>query len=357
LAKPSKFVIPRPDPPNKSEDGIYTAGFLLEPVPEGSNRGDCGNDKPYRWIWVITCAEVSLAKIMEGKKLAEEIKSNVKQKVETLNGMGVDVGLALMLVGNNPSSRQYLSAILKACKSTGITSYEYRLPESATMNELLNTVHEINRDERIHGLLVFFPLPRRINSRKIVNSILPEKDVDGLGSIPIGKFAAEESTFQLYSDSYRPAITQSLGFLPCTPFGVIKLLEYYNVEIKGKHAVVIGKSLAVGKPLSLMLLTKEATVTVCHKETKDLADMTRQADILCVAVGKLALVTGDMIKDGAVVVDIGINVLENGCVVGDVDFESVSKKASLITPVPGGVGPVTIAMLLENTVKSAKARI
>jgi methylenetetrahydrofolate dehydrogenase (NADP+)/methenyltetrahydrofolate cyclohydrolase len=298
-----------------------------------------------------------MAKIMTGKALADEIKNNIRQDVRKLGVIGIEVGLSMVLVGDNPSSKQYLSATMKACKSTGITPYECRLPESATMNELLNTVHEINRDERIHGLLVFFPLPRRINSRKIVNLILPEKDVDGLGSIPIGKFAAEESTFQLYSDSYGPVITQSLGFLPCTPFGVIKLLEYYNVEIKGRHAVVIGKSLAVGKPLSLMLLTKEATVTICHKETKNLADMTRQADILCIAAGKPDLVTGDMIKDGAVVVDIGINVLENGRVVGDVNFESVSEKASLITPVPGGVGPVTIAMLLENTVKSAKARI
>ncbi len=298
-----------------------------------------------------------MAQMMEGKRLAEEIKNNVRQQVEALNSMGIDVGLALMLVGENLSSKQYLSATLKACKKTGITPYEYRFPESATMNELLNAVHSINNDERIHGLLVFFPLPRRIDSRKIVNSILPEKDVDGLGSIPIGKFAAEESTLQLYSKQYDPAITHHLGFLPCTPFGVIRLLEHYNVEIKSKHAVVIGKSLAVGKPLSLMLLTKEATVTICHKETKNLAEMTRQADILCVAVGKPNLITADMVKEGVVVVDIGINVLENGRVVGDIDFDSVSQKASLITPVPGSVGPVTIAMLLENTVKSAKAKI
>lgn len=298
-----------------------------------------------------------MTNIMEGKRLAEDIKRNVKQQVEILRSIGIDVGLALMLVGDNPSSKQYLSATLKACKSTGITPYEYRFPESVSMNELLNCVHSINNDERIHGLLVFFPLPKRINSRKIVNSILPEKDVDGLGSIPIGKFAAEESTLQLYSKQYDPSIAQHLGFLPCTPFGVIRLLDYYNVEIKSKHAVVIGKSLAVGKPLSLMLLTKEATVTICHRETKNLAEMTQQADILCVAVGKPNLITGDMVKEGVIVVDIGINVLENGSVVGDVDFESVSKKASLITPVPGGVGPVTIAMLLENTVKSAMAKV
>ncbi|MDI6800804.1 MAG: bifunctional 5,10-methylenetetrahydrofolate dehydrogenase/5,10-methenyltetrahydrofolate cyclohydrolase [Thermodesulfovibrionales bacterium] len=298
-----------------------------------------------------------MSKIIEGKKLAEKIKENVREKVISLNNKGIDVGLALILAGENLSSKQYLSATLKACKKTGIKPYEFRFPENVTMNELLNSVRDINNDERIHGALIFFPLPKRIDSRKIVNSILPEKDVDGLGSIPIGKFAAEESTLQLYSKQYDPSITHHLGFLPCTPFGVIRLLEYYNVDIKGKHAVVIGKSLAVGKPLSLMLLTKEATVTICHRETRNLAEMTRQADILCVAAGKPNLINADMVKEGVVVVDIGINVLPNGCVVGDIDFESVSTKASLITPVPGGVGPVTIAMLLENTVKSAKARI
>lgn len=298
-----------------------------------------------------------MAIIMEGKNLAKEIKNIVKERVKSLNERGLDVGLALLIVGENLSSEQYFSATLKACKITGITPYEFRFPENATMNQILNTIHSINYDERMHGLLVFFPLPKRLNSRKIVNSIIPEKDVDGLGSIPIGKFAAEESTIQLYTEHYEPSLTHQLGFLPCTPFGVIRLLEYYNVDIKGKHAVVVGKSLAVGKPLSLMLLSKEATVTICHRETRNLADFTRQADILCVAVGRPNLINGDMVKDGAIVVDIGINVLKNGQVVGDVNFESVSKKASLITPVPGGVGPVTIAMLLENTVKSAMARI
>lgn len=298
-----------------------------------------------------------MAIIMEGKNLAKEIKNTVKEKVKSLNARGLDVGLALLMVGENLSSEQYLSATLKASKITGITPYEFRFPEDATMNEILNAIRSINNDERIHGLLIFFPLPKRFDSRKIVNSIIPEKDVDGLGSIPIGKFAAEESTIQLYTEHYEPYLTHHLGFLPCTPFGVIRLLEYYNVDIKGKHAVVVGKSLAVGKPLSLMLLSKEATVTICHRETKDLKEFTKQADILCVAVGKPDLINGDMVKDGVVVVDIGINVLQNGKIVGDVNFETVSKKASLITPVPGGVGPVTIAMLLENTVKSAMSRI
>ncbi len=292
--------------------------------------------------------------IMDGKKLAEEIINKVEQNVRILNESGVNVGLALMLVGDNLSSKQYLSATLNACKKTGITPYEYRFPDNISINELLNTVHSINNDDRIHGLLVFFPLPQRINIRRIINSILTEKDIDGLGSISIGKFAAEESTFQLYLKEEEPC-KHAVGFLPCTPFGVIRLLEYYNVDIKSKHAVVVGKSLAVGKPLSLMLLAKEATVTICHKETKNLAKMTKQADILCVAAGSPNLITQDMVKDGVVVVDIGINVLKDGKIAGDVDFQNVSKKAALITPVPGGVGPVTIAMLLENTVKSARA--
>lgn len=293
---------------------------------------------------------------MEGIELAEIIKENVRQIVRDFKSMGIDAGLALLMVGENSSAKQYLFAILKACKTTGINPYVYRFQDNVSMNELLNTVQSINNDERIQGLLVFFPLPKRINSRKIVNSILPEKDIDGLGSTSIGKFASEESTFQLYSKNDKSTI-RSLGFLPCTPFGVIRLLEHHNVEIKGKHAVVIGKSLAVGKPLSLMLLTKEATVTTCHKETKNLAEITKQADILCVAVGKPNLINGDMVKKGVVVVDIGINLLDNGKVTGDVDFDSVAEKASLITPVPNGVGPVTIAILLENTVKSAKAKI
>lgn len=300
-----------------------------------------------------------MAIIMDGHRLSEDIKERVREDVERLKANGVEVGLGLLLVGNNPSSRQYLLATVKACKGVGIIPHQFLLPEDVSINEILNTVHSINRDERINGLLVLFPLPRRINPRRIVNEILPEKDVDGLGSLSVGRLAAEESMFQIfrYNLSHEarlkttPAVT---GYLPCTPYGVIRLLEYYGVEIKGKHAVVVGKSLSVGKPLSLMLLAKEATITVCHRETKDLSSFTRQADILCVATGVRGLIKRDMVKEGVVVVDIGINVLEDGRIVGDVDFEAVSEKASLITPVPGGVGPVTIAMLLENTVRSAQ---
>jgi len=298
--------------------------------------------------------------ILDGKKLAEEIKAGVKNDVETLNKIGIDVGIALLLVGDNPASIQYFKTTVWTCRKVGVTAYEYRLPKTATSNEILNMVHSINADERISGLLLLMPLPGRINARRVINSIAAEKDVDGLGAISVGRLAADESTFQLFkmgdgkTPRYLDLLPSMRSFLPCTPYGVIQLLEHHKVKIKGKHAVIIGKSLAVGKPLSLMFLAKEATVTVCHRETQDLAHFTKQADILCSATGKAGLIKADMVKRGAIVVDIGINMLEDGTMTGDVDFEAVAKKASMITPVPGGVGPVTIAMLLENTVRSAQ---
>ncbi|MDH4232051.1 MAG: bifunctional 5,10-methylenetetrahydrofolate dehydrogenase/5,10-methenyltetrahydrofolate cyclohydrolase [Nitrospirota bacterium] len=301
-----------------------------------------------------------MGNILDGKKLAEEIKSDVKKEVEALNKFGIDVGLALLLVGDNPASLQYFKTTVGTCRKVGITAYEYRLPRTATLNEILNTVHSINGDERISGLLLLMPLPVHINARRVINSIVPEKDVDGLGAISVGRLAADESTFQLFKGGgkdlhqYFKLLPSIWSFLPCTPYGVIRLLEHHKIEIKGKHAVIIGKSLAVGKPLSLMFLAKEATVTVCHRETQNLAHFTRQADILCSATGKAGLIRGTMVKKGAIVVDIGINMLKNGTITGDVDFKPVAEKASMITPVPGGVGPVTIAMLLENTVRSAQ---
>ena len=301
-----------------------------------------------------------MADILDGKRLADEIKECVRQEAAGLKESGVDIGLGLLLTGDNPSAVQYYMTTLNACRRIGITSYEFRLPESISQNELLNVIHEINRDERIHGLLMLMPLPRKVNARRVINALVPEKDVDGLGSISVGRFAADESTIQLFRQDTKNMIQQmrmtpaASSFLPCTPFGVIRLLEYYKVPIKGRHVVVVGKSLAVGKPLSMMLLAKEATVTICHKETKDLGSMTRQADILCTAAGRAGLIRGDMVKKGAVVVDVGINMLPDGTMTGDVEFSSVSAQASFITPVPGGVGPVTIAMLLENTLRSAQ---
>jgi methylenetetrahydrofolate dehydrogenase (NADP+)/methenyltetrahydrofolate cyclohydrolase len=301
-----------------------------------------------------------MARILDGRSLSEKIRADVKAEVERLSEFGIEVGLGLLMTGERPASVQYFLSTIKACERLGIRAYQFRLPEEASINEILNAVHSINKDERINGLLALFPLPKRINARRVVNEISPEKDIDGLGALSIGRLAADESTFQIFAEGgykplfdfrYMPSVS---SFLPCTPFGVIRLLEHYGVVIRGRHAVIVGKSLAVGKPLSMMLLAKEATVTVCHRGTEDLGYFTRQADILCSAAGVRGLINGDMVKDGAVVVDIGINVLRDGKIVGDVDFESVEKKASFITPVPGGVGPVTIAMLLENTLRSAR---
>ena len=301
-----------------------------------------------------------MADILDGKALANRIKQRVKREVISLNKRGVDVGLGVLLTGDNPASVQYYKTTLGTCRKVGITAHEFRFPGTVSLNELLNSIHAINRDERIHGLLMLMPLPARINARRVINTLVPEKDIDGLGSISVGRLSADESTIQIIRrnstntincDTMNPA---AWSFLPCTPFGVMRLLEHYQVPIKGRHAVIIGKSLAVGKPLSMMFLAKEATVTICHRETRDLGSMTRQADILCSATGKAGLITGDMVKKGAVVVDVGINMLQDGTITGDVDFGSVAKKASLITPVPGGVGPVTVAMLLENTARSAQ---
>ena len=299
-----------------------------------------------------------MAIILDGTKLAKEIKERVKEDVLNLKERGIDTGLAILLVGNNPASVLYFSATLKASKGVGITVYEYRLPQNTTMNEILNLIHTINHDERINGLLILFPLPRHINPRRVVNSLVPEKDVDGLGAISVGRLAADEAAAQLFREPNKRVLKEDLfvsafSFLPCTPFGVIRLLDSYGVILKGKDIVVVGKSLAVGKPLAHMFLAREATVTICHKETSDLGYYVNRADIVCSATGVKGLIKGDMIKEGAVVVDIGINVLANKEIVGDIDFDSASKKASMITPVPGGVGPVTIAMLLENTVRSA----
>jgi methylenetetrahydrofolate dehydrogenase (NADP+)/methenyltetrahydrofolate cyclohydrolase len=298
------------------------------------------------------------AKILDGAKLAEEIRSAVRRGVEELRSFGVETGLAVLLVGDNPASKQYLAATVKAADRCGVQVYQHTLPAAATVNRVLNSVQEINRDERINGLLVLMPLPSTLNARRVVNAIAPDKDIDGIGAISLGRLAADESTFQLFREMQAGRAGYSLpdvtGFLPCTPFGVMRLLEHSGISVKGKHAVIIGKSFAVGKPLSLMLLAKEATVTVCHRETKDLAHFTRQADILCSATGRAGLIAGDMVKHGAIVVDIGINVRPDGSITGDVDFPSVAPRTSWITPVPGGVGPVTIAMLLENTLQSAR---
>jgi len=296
-----------------------------------------------------------MAQLMKGIELSSKILSAVKEETGRLAKHGIRPGLALVLVGEDKSSHMYYQAIQSSAARAGIDIFNHTLPAAVSLNEILNVIKTLNNDERANGILVFMPLPRHIDTRKVVNAIMPEKDVDGQGAISVGRLSADESTSQLFEPGFTLSVRST--FLPCTPYGVMRMLEHYHVEPKGKKVVIVGKSLAVGKPLAMMMLVKEATVAVCHRETKDLGLETRQADILCSATGRVGLIKADMVKEGAVVVDIGINVLDDGATVGDVDFDSVSKKASLITPVPGGVGPVTIAILLKNTVISAKRMV
>jgi len=296
-----------------------------------------------------------MSQLMKGVELSAKILATVKAETDRLAKHGIRAGLALLLVGEDRSSLMYYQAIQSAAARSGIDIFNHTMPATATLNEILNLIKTLNNDERANGILVFLPLPRHIDTRKVVNAIVPEKDADGQGAISVGRLSADESTDQLFEPGFTLSVRST--FLPCTPYGVMRLLEQYGVEVRGKKVVIVGKSLAVGKPLAMMMLVREATVTVCHRETKDLGLETRQADILCSATGRPGLIKADMVKEGAVVVDIGINVLADGTTVGDVEFGAVSHKASLITPVPGGVGPVTIAILLKNTVISAKRMV
>ncbi len=246
---------------------------------------------------------------------------------------GKQVGLAVIVAGNNPASRIYVNNKKKDCEYIGINSYEYALSEDVTQEEILSLIDKLNNDEKISGMIVQLPLPKHIDERAVINRIAPEKDVDAFHPENVGKI-----------------MIGNYGFLPCTPAGIMELLEEYRIETKGKNAVVIGRSNIVGKPMSMLLVNKDATVTVCHSKTQNLAEITKKADILVVAIGKAKFVTGDMVKDGAVVVDVGMDRDENGKLCGDVDFESVAPKASYITPVPGGVGPMTRAILMKNAV-------
>jgi methylenetetrahydrofolate dehydrogenase (NADP+)/methenyltetrahydrofolate cyclohydrolase len=296
-----------------------------------------------------------MAKLMQGSELSAKIILAVKEETSRLAQLGIRAGLALLLVGEDKSSFMYYQAIQSAAVRAGIHIFNHTLPASASLNEILNLIKTLNNDERANGILVFMPLPRNIDTRKVVNAIIPEKDVDGQGAISVGRLSADESTSQLFEPGFTLAVRST--FLPCTPYGVMRMLAHYGIDPAGKKVVIVGKSLAVGKPLAMMMLVKEATVTVCHRATHDLGRETRQADILCTAVGRPGLITAEMVKEGAIVVDVGINVMADGTIVGDVDFDAVFKKASLITPVPGGVGPVTIAILLKNTVISAKRMV
>lgn len=279
-----------------------------------------------------------MGELIDGKKVAKETRAQIADETAKLIAdTGVTPGLAAVLVGEDPGSQIYVRNKRKACAEAGIYSEEHKLPEETTEDELLSLIDKLNNDEKIHGILVQLPLPKHINETKILHSVDPSKDVDGFHPENVGRM-----------------VEGNPRFLPCTPQGIIRLLDAYEIPIEGKNAVIIGRSNIVGKPISMLLLHRHATVTICHSRTKTLEEITKRADILVAAIGRPKFVTADMVKDGVVVIDVGINRMSDGKLAGDVDFEEVSKKASFITPVPGGVGPMTIAMLLWNTLKSAK---
>lgn len=275
--------------------------------------------------------------IIDGKALAKKTRENLKLKVDELKKQGIYPKLAVIMVGDDPSSKIYVKNKSKACEDVGILYEEHLLDASIEMKELLNLIEELNKRDDVHGILLQSPIPKHLDINLAFRSIVPEKDVDGFNPINVGKLSLNQDCF-----------------VSCTPFGVMRMLEEYNIEVEGKHAVVIGRSNIVGKPMLQCLLNKNATVTVCHSKTKNLKDVTKLADILVCAIGKPKFVTEDMVKEGTVIIDVGINRGEDGKICGDVDFEHVKEKASFITPVPGGVGPMTIAMLMNNIVKAAK---
>jgi len=272
-----------------------------------------------------------MVNIIDGKNLAEKIRAEIKSEITAKR---LIPALAVVLVGNNPASAIYVRNKKRACAEVGIKGIDHALSESVSEAELLKLVEKLNADKNVHGILVQLPLPKRINQEHILNAILPEKDVDGFHPVNLGKLLTGQS-----------------GLRPCTPLGIMALIDSTGVELKGKHAIVVGRSNIVGKPAAIMLLERHATVTICHSRTENLADVIRDADIVVAAIGKLRFIKGDWIKRGAIVIDVGINRLPDGKIAGDVDFDAAVKRAGFITPVPGGAGPMTIAMLLKNVLK------
>jgi methylenetetrahydrofolate dehydrogenase (NADP+)/methenyltetrahydrofolate cyclohydrolase len=277
------------------------------------------------------------ARIIDGKKIADGIKDGLKHEIAGLKAKGIIPGLAVIMVGDDPASKKYVASKEKTCADIGILSFHYGLPSTASQTELLQLVDKLNNDKRISGILLQLPLPGGLKEKEAMNLISPDKDVDGFGPVSLGRLVMDEPVF-----------------IPCTPYGVMKMLESCEIDPAGKHAVVVGRSIIVGKPLSLLLLRKNATVTICHSRTPNLKEKCASADILCAAAGRAGLITAGMVKKGGTVIDVGINATSSGKIAGDVDFESVREKASFITPVPGGVGPMTIAMLMHNTVLAAR---
>lgn len=278
-----------------------------------------------------------MAEIIDGKAVAKKIRKELKKEVEELKTNEITPKLAVIMVGDNSASQVYVRNKSKACEKAGIKFEEFLFDKDTTEEKLLDTIDMLNKDESVHGILLQSPVPKHINIQKAFEKISPKKDVDGFNAVNVGKLSIGQD-----------------AFISCTPYGIITMLEEYNIETEGKHAVILGRSNIVGKPMIQCMLNKNATVTVCHSRTKNIAEITRNADILIAAIGKPKFVTEDMVKDDVVIIDVGINRMEDGTLCGDVDFENVSKKASYITPVPGGVGPMTIAMLIYNVVRAAK---
>jgi methylenetetrahydrofolate dehydrogenase (NADP+)/methenyltetrahydrofolate cyclohydrolase len=279
-----------------------------------------------------------MGSIIDGNKIAQDIRNEVRQSAISLKEhKGIVPGLAVVLVGEDPASQVYVGRKAKACAEVGFLSREYKLPAETDEEKLLKIIRKLNRDKLIHGILVQLPLPKHISTEKIIAAIDPHKDVDGFHPYNVGGL-----------------VTGSPLFIPCTPQGIMELIARTGIDLKGKEAVVVGRSNIVGKPIALLLLAQHATVTICHSRTKNLPVVTRRADILIAAVGKAHMIKADMVKDGVIVIDVGVNRLENGKLAGDVDFNEVAPKASYITPVPGGVGPMTIAMLMKNTLDAAR---
>ena len=278
-------------------------------------------------------------KILDGKAVSLKVKESVKVRADELKNFGVEPTLAVVLVGEDKASQTYVRAKEKACNEYGIKSVAHRLSENTTQNELLALINVLNLDDSIHGILVQLPLPKHIDTNVVLAAIDPRKDVDGFHAVNVGKL-----------------VSGLEGFVPCTPLGVMEILKEYGIDVAGLNAVVIGRSNIVGKPMANLLLNASATVTVTHSKTKNLKEICKNADLIVAAIGKPFFLKADMVKDGAVVVDVGINRLDDGRLVGDVDFEEVAPKCSYITPVPGGVGPMTIAMLLNNTILAAQAK-
>lgn len=278
-----------------------------------------------------------MSEIISGKVVSSAKRLEIKERVTELNNKGISVGLAVIIVGDNSASKVYVNNKKKACEEVGIKSFEYPLPEATTESELISLVEKLNNSSEVDGILCQLPLPKHIDEKRVLNSIDPKKDVDAFHPFNVGHIMIGDYTF-----------------LPCTPAGVMEMLKYYNISVDGKKCVVVGRSNIVGKPMAMLLLKENGTVQICHSKTENLAEETRGADILVAAVGKANFITADMVKDGVVVIDVGMNRNAEGKLCGDVAFDEVEKKASFITPVPGGVGPMTVTMLLENTVKAAE---